>query len=160
MFSGVKVKEDAGGTLISIRPRGGAQLVIAFVLLCIAASVVKTRASFSEVMSGWGFPALVVVLYALWEFFREERIHISDQEVLIEKMLGPMKIGESVSIKTSLIQEVEIDERQYSAKGGRYVSRTLVFLTKTGVVAKSWQLSRKDSDALLNGPLKFFAKAG
>jgi hypothetical protein len=159
MFSGVKVKEQVGVTLISIRPRRGAQLLTAFALICMTASVIKTRASFSTVMSAWGIPAFVIILYALWEFLREERIHISDQEILIEKRIGPMKLGESVAIKASLIQAVEVEERHYAAKGGRYVSRTIVFLTKAGVAAKTWQLSREDSDALLAGPFRFFASA-
>jgi hypothetical protein len=158
MSSRIDIKDDARDVVISIRSREASRFVPVVALLGMAAWIFFEDLSFSKAIITWGVPIAMVALYVIWEFFGEERIYLSDSKIRIEKVVGSIKYDE-VQIDASLIDDVRLEEYSYPSKGGgRFTSRTVVFFSNTGVVAKSWQLSRIDGEALLSGPLKRFVR--
>ena len=132
MNSRIAVRSEANGIVVLIRPRPGHFITV--IALCgFALLVILTGMSFFTVITAWGVPILGI-------FFFE--------------------IGEIIEIDASRICNVHVEEYGYKSKGGSYVSRALVFSSKSGVLAKSWQLSPEDGRSLIEGPFKRFINQG
>lgn len=103
-----------------------------------------------------GLPNSRDFFFEIWQNFAQQRIFLYGDKIRIERWLGPFRLGDAIKIDASNICNVDVEEFSYKSKGGSYVSRTLVFSPKSGVVAKSWQLSAEDGRYLLEGPFKRF----
>lgn len=155
MKSRVVVRNEANGVVVIIKPRPGHFITV--IALCgLALLAVLTDLSFSTAVTAWGIPVLGIAFFEIWQVFANQKIFLCGNKVRIERWLGSYKIGEVVEIDVSSIRNVDIEEFSYKSKGGSYVSRTLVFSSESGIIAKSWQLSPEDGRALLEGPFKHF----
>lgn len=101
-----------------------------------------------------------IFFFEIWQIFAQQRIFLYDEKIRIERWLGFFEIGEIIEIDASRICNVHVEEYGYKSKGGSYVSRALVFSSKSGVLAKSWQLSPEDGRSLIEGPFKRFINQG
>lgn len=155
----VAVRNEATSIVVIIRPRPG-HFVTVISLCGIALLIVLTGMSFLTAVTAWGVPMLGIVFFEIWQNLAEQRIFLYKNKIIIERWLGSFKIGETIEIDASSICNVDVEEFGYKSKGGSYVSRTLVFSSKAGVIAKSWQLSTEDARALLEGPFQRFSNRG
>lgn len=158
MGSCVHINEGHAETVISIQSRGGDQFVGLVALGGMLMPVLLGEMTLSRTLTYWGFPILLVALYVIWLFIGKQEIRISDKELRMQGKIGPLKFGAETMMQTASVRSVGMREHSYTAKGGRRVDRALVFSSNAGVIAKSWQLSRQDCEALLNGPFKRFAE--
>lgn len=167
MSSRVQIRNDAEGSVVSIRPRQGR--LVSVIALCGLLWFIVNDYRSAHISSGavlltfamtWGVPFILLLLFTAWQFFGKEQIRISDQEIRIDKMIGQLRFGRTRSIAISLIDAVEAREKSYRAKGRSYTSRNIVFLCKGDITARSAQLSKTDSEMILAGPLRSLTADG
>jgi hypothetical protein len=159
MNSRVAVRNDGNGIVVLIKPRPG-HFITVIALCCIALVIVLSGVSFFTAVTAWGAPMLGIAFFEIWQNFAQQRIFLYGNKIRIERWLWSFRLGDAVKIDASNICNVDVEQFSYKSKGGSYVSRTLVFSSKSGVVARSWQLSSEDGRNLLEGPFKRFVDEG
>lgn len=155
MRSRVAVRNEADGVVVIIKPRPG-HFITVIALIGLALLAFLNHMSLFTAITAWSIPVLGIVFFEIWQLFAYQKICLRGKKATIGRWLGSYEIGEAIEIDMVNVCNVHIEEYSYKSKGGSYVSRTLVFSSNDGIIARSWQLSPEDGRVLLEGPFRHF----
>ncbi|BDU18963.1 hypothetical protein DYGSA30_04200 [Dyella sp. GSA-30] len=87
-------------------------------------------------------------VYIVWQLVAKEMLFLRPEVVVVQKMLGPLKLGDVKKVQRESITDVVVKEHRFRAKSRDYVKRRVVLETDTGDVELSMRVSSEDGEAL------------
>lgn len=87
-------------------------------------------------------------IYVTWQLASREVILLKKDVIVIQRMLGPLKLGAPIEVDRKSIINASIRERRFMTKSREYVKRRVVLNTDTGDIGLSIAVSSEDGEKL------------